>query len=104
MNGMKMPSRHRIRNSSSGGLRPSTLPFMEALHNTESLRGDGVETFCFFETRIPERGTNSRSPTFQAGSFNHCTSKTSPVSLIRQVTGGRKCEIKVDEFTVNINP
>ena len=26
MNMMKLPSRHRIRNSNSGGLRPSTLP------------------------------------------------------------------------------
>ena len=33
----------------------------------------GEETFCFFETLRPEWDTNTRSPTFQAGSFNHCT-------------------------------
>ena len=32
-----------------------------------------AETFCFFETWRPERGTNPWSPTFQSGSFNHCT-------------------------------
>ena len=27
---------------------------------------------CFFETWMPERGTNRRSQSFRAGSFNHC--------------------------------
>ena len=36
-NEMTLPSRHRIRNSSPGGLRPSSLLLRE-------------ETFCFFET------------------------------------------------------
>ena len=31
----------------------------------------GEETFGFFETWMPERGTKPRSPAFQAGSFNH---------------------------------
>ena len=29
--------------------------------------------FCFFETWMPERGTNLRSPTSQACCSNHCT-------------------------------
>ena len=42
-------------------------------HNIESLRVSGEQTFGFLETWMPERGSNPRSPTFQAGSFNHCT-------------------------------
>ena len=37
------------------------------------LRVSGEETCCFFETWRPEWGSSPRSPTFQAGSFNHCT-------------------------------
>ena len=33
----------------------------------------GKTNLCFFENWMPERGTNPRSPTFQACSFNHCT-------------------------------
>ena len=29
--------------------------------------------FCFLETWMPERGSNPRSPAFQARCFNHCT-------------------------------
>ena len=39
MNKMKLPFRHRIRNSSPSGLRPITLPLGHAgFHNTGSLR------------------------------------------------------------------
>ena len=38
------------------------------------------ETFCFFETWRSERGSNPRSTTFQAGSFNHCT--RAPIHLL----------------------
>ena len=38
MNGMALPSRHRIRNSSPGGLRSSTLPLG---HEWASERGGG---------------------------------------------------------------
>ena len=41
------PSRHRIRNSSPGGLRPSTLPLMEALVLHPILTSD---LLCFSET------------------------------------------------------
>ena len=60
-----------IRNSSLGSLRRSTLP---SNHTIESFRVSWEETFCFFETWRHELGWNPRSPTFQAGSFNHCTS------------------------------
>ena len=61
---MTLASRHRFRNSSPGGPRPSTLLFVtEAPHNTESLRVSSKETFCFFETWMPERRTNPPSPT-----------------------------------------
>ena len=33
------------------------------------------EIFRFFKTWIAEWGSNPRSPTFQAGSLNHCTSR-----------------------------
>ena len=45
----------------------------EAPHNIESLRVSGEETFCFFEIWRAGWGSNPRSPTFQAGRFNHCT-------------------------------
>ena len=34
--------------------------------------------FSFFETWMPKCGTNPRSPTFQADSFNHCTRDPAP--------------------------
>ena len=69
---MTLPSRHMIQNSSPGCLSPSTLPLGHGgPHYIESLRVSGEETFCFFETRRPERGLNPRSPTFQAGNFNY---------------------------------
>ena len=39
-------------------------------YSTIVLRVSGKESFCFFEAWMPERGTNSRSPTFQAGKWN----------------------------------
>ena len=71
---MTLPSRHMIRNSSPGGLRPSALPLSHGgspqywIFTSE--RGRNI---FFFETWRPEWGSNPRSPTFQAGSFNHCT-------------------------------
>ena len=54
------------------------LSVTEALQNNKSSQVSGEETFCFFETWRPEWGSNPRSPTFQEGSFNHCT--TAPAS------------------------
>ena len=33
----------------------------------------GEETLCFLETWKPDVGSSPRSPTFQLGSFSHCT-------------------------------
>ena len=72
---MTLPSRHRIRNLNPGGLRPSSLLLGHggSPQYIESLRVSREETYGFFETEMPERGTNPRTPTFQADSFNHCT-------------------------------
>ena len=45
------------------------LSVTDASNNIESLQVSGEETFCFFETCMPEQGLKSQSPTFQAGSF-----------------------------------
>ena len=72
MNEMTLPSRHRIRNSDPGGLRPSTLDLGHGgcpqYWNFTSERGIN---FCFFECRSEER--TPRSPTFQAGSSTQYT-------------------------------
>ena len=68
MNEMTVPSRHRIQNSSLAVWgRTRYLSVTEAPHTIESLR------VSLFETWMPERWSNPRSPTFKAGSFNHCT-------------------------------
>ena len=67
---MTLSSRHRIRNSNPGGLRPSTLPLghggrylsvTEAPHNTNFHTWMGKKHFCFFQTaetgnRTPDSG------------------------------------------------
>ena len=51
MNEMTLPFSHRIRNKITGGLRSNTLPLgHRGSHNVTSLRVNGEETFCFFET------------------------------------------------------
>ena len=50
MDEMTLSSRHRIQNSSPGGLRPSTLPpVTEAPHDTESLQVSGKKYFVSIE-------------------------------------------------------
>ena len=71
MNEMTLPFRYRIRNSSQGGLRPSTLPLGHG--GSQQYWISTIERgkpFCFFETWRTEWGSNPRSPTFQASSFN----------------------------------
>ena len=69
MNEMTLPS--RIRNSSPGGLRPSTLPLghggSPAILNLYEWAGKKY----FVSLKL--EGQNPRSPTFHAGSINHCT-------------------------------
>ena len=58
------------------------LSVTKAPHNIESLRVSGEETFCFSETWKPEWGSNPRSQTVQADSFNHCTRASALIMLI----------------------
>ena len=55
--------------------RARHLSITETPHNIESLRvrGGGGRKNSLFETWRPEWGSNRWSPTFQTGSFNHCT-------------------------------
>ena len=58
MHEMTLPSGHKIRNSSIGGLTPSTLlSVTEVPHNTESSQVSGEETFV------------SLKPEYQSGSY-----------------------------------
>ena len=61
--------------------RASHLSVTEASHNIGYLRVSGEETLCFFETWRPEWGSNPRSPTFQAGSFNQCTRSPAHIAM-----------------------
>ena len=66
MNEVSLPSRHRIRNWALlvyGRAHSVT----EAAHNIQYLRLSREETFCFFETWMPEQETNPRTLTFLAG-------------------------------------
>ena len=71
---MTLRSKHRIRNSSSGGLRPSTLPIgnggSQQYWIFMSQRGRNIS--FLWNLGRPEWSSKPRSPTFQAGSFNHC--------------------------------
>ena len=79
---MTLPSRHRIRNSSPGGPWPRTLP----LGHSGSLQY-GIflcelrRNMFFFETWMPERGSNPRSLIFQAVSIPHYTDQGPRPSL-----------------------
>ena len=70
-----LPSRYRIRNSSPGGLRPSTLPLSHggssAPHNTYewSLRVNGKESFVSLKPECQSGGRTRDLPTFQAHRF-----------------------------------
>ena len=70
-----LPSRYRIRNSSPGGLRPSTLPLSHGVssapHNTYgwSLRVSGKESFVSLKPQCQSGGRTRDLPTFQADRF-----------------------------------
>ena len=71
MNEMTLPS--RIRTLEVWG-RARYFSITEASHIIEYLRVSREDELCLFETWMPERGANPWLPTFQAGSFNQCTS------------------------------
>ena len=67
---MTLSSRHRIRNSSPGGLRPSTLPLgHEAPHNTDFHTWMGKKHFCFFQTA--ETGNRTPNSGVKGSGANH---------------------------------
>ena len=55
---MTLPSRHRIRNSVWS--RAGYFSVTEAPHNIKSLQVSMRINVCFFETQMPERGSNPR--------------------------------------------
>ena len=69
---MALPSRHRIQNSSLGGLRPSTLPLGHGCSSQYFILTSERGRTIFVSLKL-ECQSRVRSPTFQAGSFNHCT-------------------------------
>ena len=76
INEMTLPSRHRTRNSSPGGLRPSTLPLGHRgspQYWIFTSEGEGNILFLWNLKLEARAGFEPRSPTFQAGSFNHYT-------------------------------
>ena len=70
-----------------------------ALHNTEALRVSREETFCFFETWMPEWGTNPQPPTFQACSLNHGTNAPASWCKIIQFLA-QKPDIKYTHISI----
>ena len=70
MNEMTLSSRHRIRNSSPGGLRPSTLPLCHGgYRNTEFHTWMGKKHFCFFQTA--ETGNRTPNSGEKGSGANH---------------------------------
>ena len=70
---MTLSSRHRIRNSSPGGLRPSTLPLghggsQQYFHNNFHT-WMGKKHFCFFQTA--ETGNRTQNPGVKGSGANH---------------------------------
>ena len=67
---MTLSSRHRIRNSSLGDLRPSTLPLGHGgSHNTDFHSWMGKKHFCFFQTA--ESGKRTPNSGLKGSGANH---------------------------------
>ena len=67
---MTPSSRHRIRNSSPGGLRPARyLSVTEAPHNTNFHTWMGKKHFCFFQTA--ETGNRTPNSGVKGSGANH---------------------------------
>ena len=108
---MTLSSRHRIRNSSPGGLRPSTLPLGHGGSSQYWVSHvDGEETFCFFQTaETGNRAPNSsvkgsganhypRSPVQQVNACGHFPENTIHWSNAGSMLGRRR------KWRANINP
>ena len=78
---MTLSSRHRIRNSSPGGLRPSTLPLGHGGSPQYWLSHvDGEETF-FVSFKTPRQGTEPRTLAWKAAVL---TTTLGPLPKIRK--------------------
>ena len=70
MNEMTLSSKHRIRNSSPGGLRPSSLPLSHRGSPQYCVSHvDLEETFCFFQTT--ETGNRTSNSGVKGSGANH---------------------------------
>ena len=95
---MTLLSRHRIRNLIPSGLRPSKPPFGH---------GRSTQYWIFTSERGRNLLWNPRSPTFQAGSFNHCTSPPPWVFKKRKVETDQEwhvCNYKITHSNNHIQP
>ena len=81
MNEMTLPSRHMIRNSNPGGLRPSSLPLGHGGSPHYWIFTNEQGRNILFLWNLNARGSDPRSPTPQAGSSNHCTRAPAPKDL-----------------------
>ena len=120
---MTLSSKHRIRNSSPGGLRPSTLPLGHGGSPQYWLpHVDGEETFfCFFQTA--ETGNRTPNSGVKGSGANHyprapaqlwktwyvyrlCSSQPeTPSGEIRQITHlALICIMYVIQCWVNVGP
>ena len=96
----RLPFRHKIRNSSHGGLRLSTLlSVTEAAHNTESVRVEAEETMFSLKSECASRararelrrdrlqrltrapGTPSHSTTNKCDRYSHARRKRIRLSV-----------------------
>ena len=77
---MTLSSRHRIRNSSPGGLRPSTLPLGHGGSPQYWLSHvDGEETFLFF-LQTAETGNRTPNSGVKGSGANHYPRAPAPIS------------------------
>ena len=85
MIGMTLPSRHRIRNSSPGGLRSSTLPLGHGGSPQYWLSHvDGEESyFCFFQTA--ETGNQTPNSGVKGSCANHYP-RAPALQIIKPIT------------------
>ena len=81
---MTLPSRHRIRNSSPGGLRPSTLPLGHGGSPQYWLSHvDGEETF-FVSFKPPRSGTEPRTLAWKAAVLTTTPGPPPPVDSTQE--------------------
>ena len=84
-----------MQNSCTGSLRASTLPIgHECSPHDWIFTSERGKTFRFIETWISERGSNTRSPIFQAGIFNLLTTGGHPLTVsIKQLSNFHQLEV-----------